>query len=426
METRSLERLLAQLPRELDFKNAHFTLVDDLQRLVAVSRVKAPEAVIIYCARILEFVASAQLKNIQQAPSANLYSNLVALEDFNLLARTTSYWAHALRRMSNVVRHVNGRVGLDDAELSIRFLERWLDWYCRPAASKSNALEPQPAWLEPGGGQETGALLRSVEAFESSNMDVTSLANEIEAHPFFLRTPVFPAVLAEILLSQKDEKHDRETLRVLEKALSCYPSDVRLQQLIGLCHSREHRHDKALSYMEPLYSKFPDDDETLGIIGGVYKRKWQANRASIADLEKSHRSYRNAWKRSGGRNTYVGINTATTALWLRQYDKSTKIAKEVEERLTDRLRALEAASSDGTAALGFWDAVTLAEAKLLIGDRPGAEALYSEAFARYKNRKRDFDVCLDQKNEILKALDFDASFKTNGTFGENRSSESDS
>ena len=71
-----------------------------------------------------------------------------------------------------------------------------------------------------------------------------------------------------MILLDRDECVAAEA--VLCRILTLFPTDVRLQQLMGLYHSRTGNLDAALSFLEPLYESLSDDEETAGILGGIY------------------------------------------------------------------------------------------------------------------------------------------------------------
>jgi tetratricopeptide (TPR) repeat protein len=391
---------LARLASEvLEYVSPPFVLKDDLKRLDAVSRAGAPEAVILYSARILEALAGDALRKVGQPPSTNVFSNLQVLEHLNRVSTASLYWAHALRRLGNAVRHIDSRVGPDEAVVSTAFAEGWLDWFfCR--FSHGHRLpgltrDQKPVGL--CGAEELRIVMRSLEEIGSGGPNV----EEIEGKRTFRNTPVLAGVLADILLSRKEHE---DAFRVLQAGLLQFPDDLRLRQLMGLYWSHEEKLDKALEWLEPLYAQFPDDDETAGITAGVYKRLWQANRSNVADLDKSHRAYRGAWKKSGRKNAWLGINAATTALWLDRREEYRRLAQEVADLLQGRAVSLPADLRAPRLAFNYWDQVTLAEAQLLLGDWPTAQQTYQDAFNRHADRRGDIEVTRKQRDEIIKAL----------------------
>ena len=116
-----LERLV---PEVREYETDQFHLGEDLEHLARVHQAGAPEAVIFYCARILDVLAAAALDAVLLEPSPNVFSNLDTLQQYNLIPTATRYWAHALRRTGNRVRHILGRVKPADAELAVLFAER--------------------------------------------------------------------------------------------------------------------------------------------------------------------------------------------------------------------------------------------------------------------------------------------------------------
>ena len=90
----------------------------------------APEGTIFYkCPRF----GSSHRRRAQELAglpaSAVVLSNLIVLEQFALIPTTTRYWAHALRRLGNTVRHLHRRVTSNDANVVLEFTERMLQWF---------------------------------------------------------------------------------------------------------------------------------------------------------------------------------------------------------------------------------------------------------------------------------------------------------
>src|SRR5262245_24268811 len=117
MTQASLEGVLARLAAAVhNYRTDQFNLAEDLDRLERVRHVTAPEAVVLYCARILEALAACALRAMSLEPSTKVFSNLDTLQQYNLIPAATRCWAHALRRAGNAARHVLRRIGDDDAE----------------------------------------------------------------------------------------------------------------------------------------------------------------------------------------------------------------------------------------------------------------------------------------------------------------------
>jgi tetratricopeptide (TPR) repeat protein len=398
--------LLRLAPELVKYASDQFSLKDDLDHLDQVQRVGAPEAVILYCARILEVLAADALKAVKLPASANVFANLDALQQFNLIPTTTRYWAHALRRNGNQVRHINRRVQPEDAHWSVLLVERWLDWFFRQFryGRRLPSLTKDQGPFVLNACAEARALMA---AFDAVDFNPRSLLPPVRAAGEALfRTPSPPAVLAEMLLDRKEHDACRE---VLGAALAVFPDDLRLRQLLGLYWSRCGDLAQARRCLEPLFAQNPDDEETAGISAGVYKRLWLAARHNRKWLAKSQRAYRQGWERSKGSNAYLGINAATTALWLEQPEEARQVAAEVEELLRDRAAALARAAlarqpDDPDLLFNYWDQVTLAEAQLLLGQFAAARHTYQQAFARHPEQQANIDVSRQQMGEILRAL----------------------
>jgi hypothetical protein len=142
------------------------------------------------------------------------------------------------------------------------------------------------------------------------------------------------------------------------------------------------------------------DEETCGILAGVYKRLWK--KSHNADwLRQCQLCYQKGWQRSSEMNGYLGINAAYTALNLEQESVARLLAAEVGRMLEKRLQDFVTLGSG--LALNYWDQVTLAEA-LLYEDPKRAAALYREAFAVFPEQKRNINVSCVQAREILSKL----------------------
>src|SRR5262249_17952055 len=199
MTPASLEGVLTRLAAAVqDYRTALFDLGEDLDRLERVRRATAPEAVVLYCARILEALAACALRAVSLEPSSTVFSNLDTLQQYNLLPVATRCWAHALRRAGNAARHVLRRIGHDDAELALLFLERWLEWFFRtfPYGKQLPTLTRGSEPLRLSDNDGLRALVERLEALERN----LGTGSPVPADEGLLHAPELPAVLAEVLL----------------------------------------------------------------------------------------------------------------------------------------------------------------------------------------------------------------------------------
>jgi class 3 adenylate cyclase len=117
------------------------------------------------------------------------------------------------------------------------------------------------------------------------------------------------------------------------------------------------------------------DEETLGILGRVYKEMWLIEGGGAPDhphLAKSRELYLGAFQRSRG--YYSGINAASLSLIMGDRDLSHRIARQVLRICANLLKDAEQRS--------YWTLATVAEAFLAIGRQERAAKFYRLARAR--------------------------------------------
>lgn len=390
-------------PEVTAFTRTPFSLKDDLERLDKVARARAPEAAILYCSRILEALTGAALDAAGLPSVMQVAADLDTLHAFSLTPTATHYWAHSLRRAGNDARHIRRRLEPGDADLALVFLDRWLHWFfChfrRPAVLLHLTTDARSLWsVHP----ELHGWVLALEAAGFPAPEVLTLAAAGGASPVWLHSPALPAALAERLL---DHNRSGDAWHVIEAALHKFPRDLRLHQLKGLYLSRTGRPKEAVAVLEPLREwnvRDPEDFETHGLLGGAYKRLW-IGEGHDHWLEKCHRAYASGWKNVRDTNPYLGINAASTALWLDRGTESRQHATQVRQLLRDREAAL-ARRGDPSWVLGYWDQVTLAEAELLLGNLPAARDLYARAFAQHARDQGSIAVTREQALRNLKAM----------------------
>ncbi len=390
-------------PEVREFTRAQFLLSNDLRRLLDVRRTGAAEATIFYAARILEVLAVEALHAVKLPPVSSLFGNLDLLERYNLLPAATRYGAHALRRQGNEVRHVDRVVTATDADLAVGFVQVVLHWFfcALPPGPKLPALTSD---RRPLGVSREGDLHEVLTAMGHDDADVVALADRCLASgpASFIQTPVVPAVLAERLL---DRKEHARAWAVLDQAGRIFPDDLRLRQLTGLYLSRTGRLDEAVECLEALDKAHAKDEETVGILAGAYKRQWLADRDQVGRLRQAYLRYRSGWESARQSSTYLGINAATTALWLGNPDEARRIAAEVLTLFEQREASVARHGGAGLAP-GFWDQVTRAEALLLLGQMQAAAKSYRDAFRLGAGERYGVEVSRSQAVEDLRALGF--------------------
>lgn len=378
-----------------------FSLQEDLNRLRAVTSIGALEATVFYAGRILEGIVRKALATLSIDPSRYLLNNLLLLEQLNLLPRVTCYWAHALRRLGNDVRHLQRPVGSADSTLALVLIERLLAWYLQAFPDSHRSLQRDESLLDLGGPPQ---LREVVEALEKPNADPLQFSRELfdGRRNCLLSAPVLPAVLVQILV---ECGYTQEAEAVLEAALKKFSDDTRLRQLMGLCLSRSGKLREALQWIEPLSEQSLDDPETAGIHAGVHKRMWQEGH-DLCHLAKAQRIYFESWLRSRSSNAYVGVNAAAALLWLGRETESRFLAAECVVLLERRIHLLQRISEDRN--LRTWDSLAFAEALFLAGNLEKSRSTYQCSIASVSKETSDVKVALEQLCIDLQALGLDA------------------
>lgn len=140
-------------------------------------------------------------------------------------------------------------------------------------------------------------------------------------------------------------------------------SSVRVSQLYALALSKSGSPEAARDYLEPMQLAAPDDAETAGILGSIYKELFRKNQQS-SFAQRSRDTYLRNFEIT--RSYYTGINAASMSAMVMQSSRSKVLAREVTE--------LIAPSTND-----FWEVATLAEAALLLKDKERASDLYVRA-----------------------------------------------
>jgi tetratricopeptide (TPR) repeat protein len=137
---------------------------------------------------------------------------------------------------------------------------------------------------------------------------------------------------------------------------------LRVNQLLALSTSKCGSPELALEYLTALYERFPDDPETAGILGGIYKsifRKQQSTKYALLSRD----TYAKNFTQTG--NYYTGINAATMSIIAGKAQQGRELATQV-------ISKLETATTE-------WEWATLAEAYLLTKNRDKALTAFTKA-----------------------------------------------
>jgi len=149
----------------------------------------------------------------------------------------------------------------------------------------------------------------------------------------------------------------------IEDALK-HTQDLRFKQLHALSVSKSGTPEAALEIMEPVYRQFPDDPESAGILGSIYKELFKKNQSTAFAIKSRDTYFQNF---SVTKNYYTGINAASMSAMAGQAGRSREIATEVIAML------------EGNRTDDFWKLATLGEACMLTKNRSRSIEYFIEA-----------------------------------------------
>jgi len=165
---------------------------------------------------------------------------------------------------------------------------------------------------------------------------------------------------------------------VLKDGLRCFPEHPRLTQLYCLSLIKSGFLLAARELLSAMIKRGNLDEETLGILGRVYKEMWLIEGNGAADhphLVKARELYLGAFNRSRG--PYSGINAASLSAIMGDRQRGEQLA-----RLVIRLCAARWQQPDRR---DYWTVATVAEANLLLGRQDQAARYYAYAKSRCAN-----------------------------------------
>lgn len=184
-------------------------------------------------------------------------------------------------------------------------------------------------------------------------------------------------------------------IEVARDGVKRYGTNRVLQQQLALALAQTGALDGAREVLDQLRQQSTSDEETLCLLGRVYKEVWRraGDPAVAADaLQKACRYYGEAFELAG--SYYPGINLAFTLAATGDLAQAETIARKVEKICRAELKALDG-KADG------WLLATLAEALTHQGATVEAGEYYRQAAAIFKGRWRDLASMRQQAHEIL-------------------------
>ncbi len=137
--------------------------------------------------------------------------------------------------------------------------------------------------------------------------------------------------------------------RIKVNEVKNHSEDLRLTQLHALALSKSGTPEAGRDILEPLLASHPENSETAGILGSIYKELFKKNQQTTFALQSRDTYLENFTKTN---NYYTGINAASMSAILMQTRKSREIAAAV-------ITIIHPDTTD------FWELATLGEAWLL-------------------------------------------------------------
>ncbi len=195
---------------------------------------------------------------------------------------------------------------------------------------------------------------------------------------------------------------------VLEEGLRHFPGNLRLTQLFGLSLIKCGYLLKARDLLSNLVKEGHLDEETLGILGRVYKEMWLISSGGAPEhsyLNRSRNLYLKAF--TSTRGNYSGINAASLSLIMGDTGTARKLARMVINICNGSLKQAENKRD-------YWLIATLGEAFTLLGKQNEAGRYYALArktagknYAGLASTKRQLKLLsryTEVEEEVLAAL----------------------
>lgn len=198
---------------------------------------------------------------------------------------------------------------------------------------------------------------------------------EIEADLDSL-TEVESGILVDLLLSYRDLRAYEEMVALYRRMSAPLQRARMMREQYGFALNRLSRHDEAEAVLQSVIADFGPSSETYGLLGRVYKDKWDAARKAgnrfraSGEHKRAVEAYFSGFQ-ADWRDAYPGIN----ALTLMELG-DTPDPRQAEIAPVVRFAALQKARG---ASADYWDFATLLEVAVLARDSAAAEEALSSA-----------------------------------------------
>ncbi|AZZ99439.1 TRAFs-binding domain-containing protein [Pseudoalteromonas sp. R3] len=270
---------------------------------------------------------------------------------------------------------------------------------------------------------------RYSESLKEQFAQARALSNKAQAteqlkqlqHTFSNLAEVEPGVLIDLMLSYRAVEAWDCMINLIEHLPELLAQTVMVQEQYGFALNRDGNSDKAERVLKAVIKRYGPSSETFGILGRVYKDRWQAAQSAGEDVQakrfltKAINSYLDGFN-SDWRDAYPGVNAVTLMEAMDPPDPRRDQLLPVVRYAVER--KIESGSGD------FWDHMTLAELAVIGSDPGAAQAHLDDAIScdyenwNPKSTAKNFDIIYQKRHargqqvewlkelvEQLKALD---------------------
>ena len=379
----------------LDFEHGSYEIRGDFAALQACCERGMPDAIAFYAGRMARATLATAVARSEGEARGDVHADLNDLALLDLVPPAALAAGHALGRLDRLARLPARALSRPEGDDAVVFLALWMGaFFASPVMSPVNDPPDGLTSLAQSRGPDCWELMNFASGLDAGdgNADLADIGDR------FRRSPTAAALIAELALNR-----DRMDLArtVLDGGLAAKPSDRRLRQLDCLWHSRLGDLDAAAAGMEALLAESGEDSETLGIFGGIVKRRWLGAPADLGLRDQAFRAYFKGWRLSGDSNVYLGVNAATLALLSDDSRRARQVSEQVLEMLNAAVARKRKLSGDG---LGLWETLTLAEANLVAGAADQAREGYADAAARFPDQSAALEVAFQQAELVRRHL----------------------
>jgi tetratricopeptide (TPR) repeat protein len=184
-------------------------------------------------------------------------------------------------------------------------------------------------------------------------------------------------VLVDLVLSYRDASAPEDMIRVIESMPEPLRRTVLVREQYGFALNRAKRREEAEQVLQSLLEDHGPSSETLGLLGRVYKDRWEESRGESAlqaagFLDQAIDAYRRGFE-ADSRDAYPGVN-ALTLMEIREPGGA------VQQELLPVVRFANRRRIDNPGA-DYWDHATRLELAVVGRDRDDAMTAARAALA---------------------------------------------